>query len=135
MIDGFTVANSDLSMNRSGIRVVNAQNVTIQNCTIQGTPRRHRLQVHEQGLLLNNTISGTSKGYGILVSNSATEQGIIGNTVTKNRFGGIQLMGDNSTGGNGILKRCVIENNVLWGNGGGGAALGLDGVQRLHGRQ
>lgn len=89
------------------------------------------------GLVEGNRIanSGQTSGYaaahGLYLANAGSKRTTIrGNTIFNNKGSeaeGIQVNGDLSVGGNGLITRLVIERNTLYGNGING--IGLDGVR------
>ncbi len=75
-------------------------------------------------------ISGSKDEHGIYISNSSDNSVIRGNKVYNNVASGIQINADPSMGGDGISSNCLIENNIVSGNGKwGGAAINLASVR------
>ena len=80
----------------------------------------------------DDVCSNSVDQHGIYHSNSGDDSVIRRNHVFGNHGAGIHLNGDVSQGGDGVISRMVIEGNVIHGNGangGGGAAINMDGVQ------
>ena len=140
--------------NLDGINLEGASYVTVEGFTVTGQPRAGIRSVTNQFAVIrdnvtdsnavwgiftgfssdvtieNNQASRSQQQHGIYVSNSADRPVIRGNTAFENYGGGIQLNGDVTVGGDGMISNAVIENNVLRANGAsGGASINLDGVQ------
>src|SRR5262249_35826810 len=78
----------------------------------------------------NNVTSNTAKQHGIYVANASVGPVVRGNVSYGNLNGGIQLNGDLSQGGTGLILNALIEDNVVHDNGvSGGSAINLAGVQ------
>jgi hypothetical protein len=119
------------SLTGSGTVAGNHTDIVIRNNTISNYGRWGVFTGFTNNVqVLNNTISGSVAEHGVYLSNASTGQLVRGNTVFNNHASGIQLNGDFSLGGGGIISNSVVENNVLFGNGaGGGGALNNEGVQ------
>jgi parallel beta-helix repeat protein len=65
--------------------------------------------------------------HGIYVSNSADNPVMRGNRSHDNGANGLQINGDASTGGDGVISNWLIEDNVV-ANNGGASAINLDGA-------
>ena len=73
--------------------------------------------------------------HGIYVNNSSDYFTVRGNLLHDNANCGLHMNGDASMGGDGIMSNGLVENNIIYnngagigGNGGGGAAINMDGV-------
>lgn len=115
---------------RAGVRVDWSQNVAVKNCVFDGLGTWGIFSDFSDDLLVeNNEALNQISQHGIYLSNSGDRPIVRGNRVYNNNISGIQLNGDLTSGGDGIISGALIENNVLWNNGRtGGAALNLDGV-------
>ena len=80
-----------------------------------------------QNVLLENNEVDHNSEHGIYVSNSADNPVIRGNRSHENTANGLQINADVSTGGDGVISNWLMENNIVWGNG-GAAAINLDGA-------
>jgi methionine-rich copper-binding protein CopC len=131
VINGFTVNNTTNSITRAGIRSVGNTNVVIENNVAENCGQWAIFSGFSDNLdIINNVASGSQIQHGIYVSNTCTNPEIIGNTVFGNHESGIQLNGDASEGGAGIITNALVENNVIYNNGAaGGSAINCDGVQ------
>jgi hypothetical protein len=77
-----------------------------------------------------NVCSGSRDQHGIYHSNSGDDPVIRSNVCFGNHAAGLHMNGDASQGGDGVISRALIEQNVIYGNGvGGGAGINMDGVQ------
>ncbi len=130
-INGFTVDNTTGSITRAGIRAVNDTNVLIENNTVENCAQWEIFSGFANNLhIIDNVASGATVQHGIYVSNTSSNPEVIGNTVFGNQDCGIQLNGDASDGGVGIITGAVVEDNTVYNNGaGGGSAINCDGVQ------
>ncbi|MDA8621514.1 right-handed parallel beta-helix repeat-containing protein [Psychrosphaera sp.] len=78
----------------------------------------------------HNSTSKSKKEHGIYVSNTSKNIKIYNNKSFLNHGAGIHLNGDESMGGEGLIKNAEIYNNYVHHNGKrGGSAINLDGVQ------
>jgi hypothetical protein len=113
------------------------RNLTVRGvtCTGAGLEGFYLSQV-SRSLIEYNVISrsgraGGSRAHGLYLANAGSKDTTIrGNWIFNNsnrESSGVHLNGDLSVGGNGIISRLVVENNVIFGNGQSG--LNLDGVQ------
>jgi len=155
--DNAKIDASKISKNKDGIKILNANYITIQGFEIRNAQRAGISAVNcknitlESNLLTHNKVWGVFTGFcskltisnnitaysgqqhGIYVSN--TSEGIVinNNSVHNNQRSGIQLNGDRHMGGTGIISHAKIYNNTVYNNGTkGGAAINLDGVQYSH---
>src|SRR6267378_5470436 len=139
-IKGFDIENptgSAGTITRAGIRAVwnlttNGKGVIIENNTTNDCGTWGIYTSHEDGVLIQNNIASNSQiQHGIYVSNGSVNPVVQWNTSFNNGDTGIQLNGDLSNGGTGIISGAVIQNNILHDNGAatGGPEIDLDGVQ------
>jgi parallel beta-helix repeat protein len=80
-----------------------------------------------QNVLLENNEVDHNAEHGIYVSNSADNPVVRGNRSHDNKANGLQINADLSSGGDGVISHWLMENNVVYGNG-GAAAVNLDGA-------
>lgn len=79
--------------------------------------------------ITRNTVTNSKQQHGIYLSNSGDNAIVTDNIVANNQQCGIQLNGDVSQGGDGLMSNNLIARNKLYGNGaGGGSALNFDGM-------
>jgi parallel beta-helix repeat protein len=115
---------------RSGIDVRETSNVTIRNCIAHNNAKQGIFFAFSNYPLVQNNLTYSNGQHGIYDSNSGDYPTITGNTSHDNAGCGIQLNGDVTQGGDGIISYGLIANNVLYNNGaGGGSAINCDGVQ------
>jgi parallel beta-helix repeat protein len=131
VIKGFTVDNTTGAITRAGIRSVQNTNVTITNNTAEQCGEWGIFSGFSNNLTITNNVAAQSQSqHGIYVSNTCSNPVIVGNTVWGNADCGIQLNGDKSQGGTGIITGALIEDNIIYNNGAaGGSAINCDGVQ------
>ena len=131
VIDGFSIKNETKTLDRAGIRSVRNSGVVIRNNRCEGMGTWGIFTSFSENVLIEKNITANSvKEHGIYVSNSADNPVVRQNTVFGNADSGIQLNGDVSQGGNGIISGALIEANMIHANGTrGGAGINLDGVQ------
>lgn len=125
-VNGFNV----ISMDRNGIRLVNADNCTVRNCFCDDNFERGIFTGFTDFLLLEyNVCNNSIDEHGIYVSNSSDNAIIRYNSCSGNNASGIQINADASLGGDGVSTGCEIYGNILFENGqSGGAAINLDGA-------
>ena len=103
-VEGFTVDNTSGTITRAGIRAVNDTNVLIENNTAENCGQWAIFSGFSNNLdIVDNVASGSTVQHGIYVSNTCSNPAIIGNTVFGNNESGIELNGDASEGGTGII--------------------------------
>jgi len=123
VIDGFTVRDAE----RAGIRIVEATGVTIQNNVIGPNERWGIFTGFTPGVkILHNRAFGSRREHGIYVSNSrvAADQPVIsGNECYDNARNGIQLNGDCTVGGDGVIAEALLAGNIVHDNGWKGLSL------------
>jgi hypothetical protein len=126
-IDGFTVNN----MPRTGIRSVLNHHVIIRNNRMDNNVKWGILTGWSDDILIEGNVTSRSQiEHGIYFSNSADRAIIRNNVSWGNNANGIHMNGDASLGGDGILSNCLVEGNVIYGNGAaGGSGINCDGVQ------
>ena len=126
-IEGFTVNN----MPRTGIRSVINHHVIIRNNRMDNNVKWGILTGHSDDILIEGNITSRSQDeHGIYFGNSGDRAIIRNNISWGNRANGIHMNGDLSNGGDGIHSDCLVEGNVIYGNGvGGGSGINCDGVQ------
>lgn len=125
-IEGFTVRGSS----RAGIRAAECGAVTIRRNRVDAIGNWGIFTGFCDDLLVtDNVVSGIERQHGIYLSNSGDDPIVRRNTVFECGQSGIQLNGDLSAGGDGVITGAVIEENVVHHTGrSGGAAINLDGV-------
>jgi hypothetical protein len=130
VINGFTVTN-DGSITRAGIRVTGSPGVVVENNNVSGMGTWAIFSGFADNLTVTNNVAANSLSqHGIYVSNSCVNPVVTRNTVYGNAGCGIQLNGDISQGGNGLITGALIADNVIHDNGtAGGAGINCDGVQ------
>jgi hypothetical protein len=126
-IEGFTVNN----MPRTGIRSVLNHHVIIRNNHCDMNAKWGILTGFSDDILIEGNVTSRSQiEHGIYFSNSADRAIIRNNVSWGNNANGIHMNGDVSLGGDGILSNCLVEGNVIYGNGAaGGSGINCDGVQ------
>jgi hypothetical protein len=126
-IEGFTVNG----MPRTGIRSVLNHHVIIRNNRMDQNARWGILTGFSDDILIEGNVTSRSQiEHGIYFSNSADRAIIRNNISWGNNANGIHMNGDASLGGDGILSNCLVEGNVIYGNGAaGGSGINCDGVQ------
>ena len=104
VIKGFTVDNTSGTITRAGIRAVTDTNVLIEDNTAENCGQWAIFSGFSNNLdIVDNVASGSTIQHGIYVSNTCSNPQIIGNTVFGNNECGIELNGDASDGGTGII--------------------------------
>jgi parallel beta-helix repeat protein len=115
---------------RDGIDCRGTNFITIQNCTTHNNGAQGIFFAFSNNPTIQNNVTYGNVQHGIYDSNSGDNPTIIHNVSHDNLCGGIQLNGDVTQGGDGIISNALIADNVLYNNGvKGGAAINLDGVQ------
>jgi hypothetical protein len=126
-IKGFEVHHA----NRAGISAVTCSDIVIEWNKLVKNNMWGIFSGFCSNLTINNNLATESvKQHGIYVSNTSENIKVHDNITHSNNAAGIQLNGDKSMGGIGIIKNANIYNNLIYHNGkAGGAALNFDGVQ------
>jgi hypothetical protein len=127
-VKGFTIDNASGSITRAGIRISGGNsnvslidNVTT-NCGTWGIFSSFSTNLLVQG----NTCSDSQSQHGIYISNSDVGATVEGNTVFGNALQGIEFNGDASQGGVGIDSGELVQDNIIYDNGGNG--INCDGL-------
>jgi hypothetical protein len=126
VIDGFRIINS-----AAGVRAAHNTGVVVRRNDIDVNSRYGVLATGSQGILIeNNQIGRSGVGAGVVINGGGDGAVVRGNRIYDNLTHGIFLNGDRlAAGSDGLVSNSVIENNILLGNGRGGAAtIGLDGA-------
>ncbi len=127
-ITNLTVLNGG----RAGIRLSYSDNIEltyllINNCVKWGI----FTDFSDYTYISNCEVSGSKQEHGIYISNSSDNATVRNSISYNNHACGIQINADPSMGGDGISSNCLIENNILYGNGtGGGAAINLASTRK-----
>jgi len=112
-----------------GSRRAHSHHLTICDCLVRGAGRSGIFSAFVDHLRIENCTSRDNGEHGIYVSNSGDWPVLEGNTCQDNYACGIQINGDASMGGDGVISGAEIVDNLISGNGrGGGAGINLDGV-------
>ena len=124
-LDGFIIT----ATSQRGIRVFFSNHCSIKNCIIDGTESHGILAGTTIDLTIErNIVKNVQNSHGITVSNSSENPIIRHNIIHHNAASGLQVDGDESAGGGGIITSPIIHNNIIYENGlKGGAAINLDG--------
>jgi hypothetical protein len=133
VVEGFEITGAQ----RFGIRAVGvdassiATDVIIRGNTVRNSAVSNIFTGFVANLRIeDNVVHGAVEEHGIYVSNSADNHVVRNNVSYGNSGAGIQLNGDASQGGDGIISNALIENNRIYQNGtAGGSAINLDGVR------
>lgn len=125
-VEGFTVIHAA----RAGISALDCDHITVRNNRIDQSGTWGVFSGFCEHLTIEGNETSRSMGqHGIYVSNSADHPVIRGNQVWGNPMSGIQINGDASQGGDGVISHAIVENNVIRDNGKlGGSAINCDGV-------
>jgi len=126
VVDGFRIING-----AAGVRAANNTGVVVRHNDIDVNSRYGVLATSSQGILIeNNQVGRTGVGAGVVINGGGDGAVIRGNRIYDNLTHGIFLNGDRlAAGSDGLVSNSVIENNILLGNGRGGAAsIALDGA-------
>jgi MYXO-CTERM domain-containing protein len=137
-IDGFDVTGAP----RAGISIrtfgdetgADTTDDVVQNCRSHDngagiTAGRHDgiFTGFAQNVLIQANEVDHNSEHGIYVSNSADNPIVRGNRSHDNSANGLQINADGSTGGDGVISNWLMEDNVVYGNG-GASAINLDGA-------
>ena len=126
-VQGFTVDGRS----RAGIRAATCDHVTIRDNKVDGSGKWGIFTAFCDDVVIDhNVAANTGEQHGIYVSNSGDRPIVRNNTIYGNTQAGIHMNGDISNGGDGVISDALVENNVIWDNGTGGASgINCDGVQ------
>jgi len=126
-VQGFTLNGRS----RAGIRAATCDHVTIRDNRIDGSGKWGIFTAFCDDIVIDhNVAANTDEQHGIYVSNSGDRPIVRNNTIYGNTQAGIHMNGDISNGGDGVISDALVENNVIWDNGSGGASgINCDGVQ------
>ncbi|MGA7121716.1 MAG: right-handed parallel beta-helix repeat-containing protein [Polyangiaceae bacterium] len=137
-IDGFDVTGAP----RAGISIRTFGDETgadttddiVQNCRSHDngagvTTGRHDgiFTGFAQNVLIQNNEIDHNAEHGVYVSNSADNPIVRGNKSHDNLANGLQINADGSSGGDGVISNWLMEDNIVYGNG-GASAINLDGA-------
>ncbi len=127
IIEGFEV----VGLPRAGIRSVLNHNVIIRGNSAHQNNRWGIFTGFSDDLLIENNVATRSQTeHGIYVSNSSVRPVVRNNRIWGNRAAGIHMNGDVSQGGVGLITEALVEGNIIYDNGTGGASgINGDGVQ------
>lgn len=116
---------------RAGIRAVKCKHVTLRGNRLDANGKWGIFTGFCDDLLIeNNQASNSRVQHGIYVSNSGDRPVIRGNRIWGNKKAGIHMNGDAHAGGDGIISGAVVDGNIIFDNGEGGASgINMDGVQ------
>jgi hypothetical protein len=130
-IQGFSVDNSGGAITRAGIRSVDNQGVILSGNHTDLTGRWGIFTGYSESIRIENNVASRAQAeHGIYVSNSADNPIISGNISWGNHAAGIHMNGDGTLPGDGIISHALVENNIIYDNGAGGASgINCDGVQ------
>ncbi len=127
VIDGFIV--NDMTGTGNGIRLANADNCVIRNCSCNNNSKRGIFTAFTDNILIENNICTNSiLEHGIYVSNSSDNPVIRYNECYGNNGAGIHMNGDLSSGGDGVISNAIIYGNKLHDNN-GAAGINMDGLE------
>jgi hypothetical protein len=126
VIDGFQVALA----RRHGIDVRVTRDVTVQNCDVHHNAETGIFTAFSDFVTVQGNESGFNGEHGVYISNSGDFPVVRGNLLHDNFVAGVHMNGDrNIQPGDGLISYATVEDNVIWGNGRGGAsAINCDGV-------
>ena len=128
IIDRLTVRDAA----RAGVSVLLSHHVRVTRCRFAdnykwGIFTGFADDVHFE----DNECYGAKNEHGIYHSNSGDRFVIRGNLIHDNAACGIHMNGDPEMGGDGVLSFGIVEDNIIYGNGGisGGAGINMTHVQ------
>jgi hypothetical protein len=125
VVDGLIFRNNA----EHGLTALSCENLTIRNCTIDGTQTTRALHVEtaRRVIIEGNEVFGTPKGSGICLLGECSDCVIRCNRVHDVWGCGIVLDKGDHTGK--WLSRCLVERNIVWHCGvSGGSAIGCADV-------
>ncbi|HKV38703.1 MAG TPA: right-handed parallel beta-helix repeat-containing protein, partial [Blastocatellia bacterium] len=126
VIDGLESAGSP----KYGIDIRGTDHITVRNCFVHGSAATGIFMAFCDHPLIESNESSLNAEHGIYDSNSGDFPVIRGNKIHDNRNAGIHINGDqNFTPGDGIISFALVEQNIIYENGIGGASgINCDGV-------
>jgi uncharacterized protein (TIGR03382 family) len=115
---------------RAGISAANCTHITVRGNDVDANDRWGVFSSMCDDLLVEyNEISHAGTEHGIYVSSSGERPVIRRNKIWGNGMCGVQMNGDVSRGGAGVISGAVVEDNVIRDNGlRGGSAINGDGI-------
>ncbi|MDH4037352.1 MAG: right-handed parallel beta-helix repeat-containing protein [Candidatus Krumholzibacteria bacterium] len=123
VVEGFVVQDAP----RAGIRVATSRGVVLRNNYVHRCARWGIFTAYATDIqILDNVCANSGEEHGIYVSNStvASDNPVIrGNECFGNLHNGIQLNGDCTSSGDGVISGALIENNIIHDNGWKGFSL------------
>lgn len=127
VIEGFRIDGRG----RAGIRAVLCDHVALRGNVLRDNERWGIFTGFCDDLLIEgNETASSSVEHGVYVSNSGDRPTIRANLIWGNNANGIHMNGDISQGGDGVISGALVEENIIFDNGGaGGSGINLDGVQ------
>jgi len=127
VIDGFI--SNDMPGNGNGIRLVNADNCVVRNCSCDNNAERGIFTGFTDDILIEyNVCTNSIDEHGIYVSNSSDRPIIRFNECYGNNAIGIHMNGDLSEGGDGIISDAQVYGNIIHDNN-HAAGINMDGLQ------
>lgn len=130
------VGVADQRVSKSGVRAVmpptgSDGHITIRRCHIHhngewGVFTGHVHHVTVEECLIHSQVDE----HGVYLSNSGDDHVVRNNVIHSNSSNGIHVNSDASQGGDGVMRRVLIERNTLYGNGGGSTYIDSGGVTR-----
>ncbi len=130
VIQGLEVVGAPWAgMDLRGSRRAHSHDLTLRHCLVYGAGRSGIFSAFVDRLRVEGCTVRNNREHGIYASNSGDQPVLEGNTCRDNHACGIQLNGDASMGGDGVISGAEVVDNLISGNGrGGGAGINLDGV-------
>lgn len=127
-IEGFTVTHAA----RAGISAIDCDHIALRGNKLDQNGKWGIFSAFCDDLVIeHNEASRSAEQHGIYASNSADRPVIRHNRIWGNAMCGIHMNGDISQGGDGVIAKAVVEDNVIFDNGrAGGSAINGDGVTR-----
>jgi hypothetical protein len=115
--DGFEVAGAD-----TNIDVTRSQNITLRNLRVHDALSTNVNPITSHNITIeDSTIEGAKGEHGIYCSNGCDDLIVRNNTIRGNNWTGIQVNSNPDISADKVAFRALIENNVIEGNGAGGA--------------
>jgi parallel beta-helix repeat protein len=126
LIDGLTIRKA----RRAGILVNGSRHITIRNCTIGDNGQWGIQTILSDAITVEDCdLYGSVKQHGIYFS--TTDHPVVRRCrIHDNAACGVHFNGDKSEGGDGMISRGVVEDNVIYRNGRlGGAGINMDSAE------